>query len=175
MPDIQFSLTGLESLQAKLDSVNQDMKKRGGRFALRKAANVLANKVKANAQRIDDPRSREEIAKNVAVRWDGKRFRRFGELSFRVGILGGARNYANSRENRRKRRAGQAYQTGGSSSNPGGDTWYWRLVEFGTSRTRAKPFMRPAADQSVDAMTNEFITQYDKALGRAIKRASRGG
>ena len=89
----ETSLIGLDELLGKLESVTSDVKLKGGRFALRKAANLIAIKAKENAKRLDDPTSSEEIAENIAVRWSGKRFKTTGDLAFRVGVMGGARQY----------------------------------------------------------------------------------
>lgn len=51
---VEFSITGLESLLGKLDSVSYDVRRKGGRAALRKAAQVVVQKAKEGAERIDD-------------------------------------------------------------------------------------------------------------------------
>ena len=62
---VKFSLTGIDELLGKLEGVAHDVKYKGGRFALRNAANLVANAAKSNAQRIDDPQSAQDISKNV--------------------------------------------------------------------------------------------------------------
>lgn len=170
---LEFKLEGLEELHGKLAEIAVDMKMKGGRAALRKAANVIRNAARANAMKFDDPLTAETIAKNIDVRWNARRFKRTGELPFRVGVLGGAKNYATTKANVRKGRAGESYATGGDKSNPGGDTWYWRFKEFGTQRTRAQPFLRPALENNIDAATDAFVTEYGKAIDRALKRAKK--
>lgn len=170
---VDFSITGLDSLLGKLDAVNYDVKRKGGRSALRKAAQVVAARVKDGARSVDDPATAEMIAENVAVRWSNRRFKRTGDLMFRVGILGGAKQYANTRENVRKGRAGQTYKTGGDKRNPGGDTWYWRLVEFGTEKVPARPFMRPAMEQSMGEATAVFVQAFERSINSSIRRAAK--
>ncbi len=170
---LEFKLEGLDSLLGKLDAVAYDVKYKGGRFALRKAAQLVAAKATENAQAIDDPETADSIARNIALRWNGRLFKSTGDLGFRVGVLGGARTYAGNKENVRAGRAGDSYTTDGSKSNPGGDTFYWRFVEFGTSRSRAQPFMRKALADNIAAATAAFVSEYDKALDRAIKRAAK--
>lgn len=170
---VDFKLEGIEELLGKLESITHDLKFKGGRYALRKAANVIAASARDNAQKLNDNMTPEEIAKNIAVRWSGNKFKRSGDLMFRVGVLGGAKNYANTRDNVRSGRAGQNYTTGGSKANPGGDTWYWRFLEFGTSRVAPKPLMRDAANRNAEAAVSEFMSQYSKAIDRAIKRAQK--
>jgi HK97 gp10 family phage protein len=170
---IQFQLTGLDSLLGKLDAISYETKYKGGRSALRKAAQLVRDKARDNAKRVDDPRSAEDISKNIVERWNGRRFKTTGDLAFRVGVLGGARQYANTKANVRRGRAGQEYITGGDKSNPGGDTYYWRFLEFGTAKMRAQPFMRPALENSLGEASAAFITEYEKAIDRAIKRAAK--
>ena len=174
MDDIQFNLEGLDSLLGKLEAVQYDVKRKGGRSALRKAAKLVAEKVKAAAARIDDAATRENISKNITIRWSNKTFKRTGDLGFRVGILGGARVPA-----KRVRKRGTATLdelgefAGAGSKNPGGDTFHWRFIEFGTQKVAAQPFMRPALASSVDEATNAFIKNYELAIDRALKKAAK--
>lgn len=163
MADVTFEMEGAEALEAKLKGISYDMRFKGGRFALRKAANLVRDKAKESAQRFDDPKTAEVIANNLAVRWSGKHFKRTDDLKFRVGVRGGAKGYA----------AASGELKGKGKGNPGGDTFYWRFLEFGTANMPAQPFMRPAIAESTQAATQEFIKQYGKAVDRAIKRAER--
>jgi len=155
---VEFSLTGIEELIGKLEAVTYDVKRKGGRFALRKAAQVVVAKAKANAQRIDDADTGRSIANNIALRWNGRLFKRTGDLGFRIGVLtGSTRNL----------------QPGNPDTGAGGATPHAMLVELGTSKARAQPYLRPAMENSINEITNEFLTQYDKALTRAIKKANK--
>lgn len=140
-----------------MKAVTDDVRLRGGRFALRKAAEALAQIIRDNSTRIDNPATPERsIPANVAVRWNRKQFEASQRLGFRVGILGGA---------------GGSAKSSSLAGNPGGDTRYWRHVEFGNSRTRAQPFMRRALADNISQITGIFADQYGAALTRAIKRA----
>lgn len=156
-------LEGLEELQGKLKSLSDDMQLKGGRFALRRAAQVLRDKARQNAGRVDDPATTESIEANVVERWNGRLYRRTGNLGFRVGVLGGARGFA----------AASGEVKGAGSGNPGGDTFYWRFLEFGTAKMAAQPFMRPSADQAAGDVVDEFVRQYNKAADRALRRAKK--
>jgi HK97 gp10 family phage protein len=169
--EFETKLEGLDAIVKKMRALPIAVRQKGARFAGRRAANVIRDAVVENASRVNDPATREEIAKNVAVRFSSRESRSTGDVVFRVGILGGARQYANTRENRRKRRAGETYSTDGSSSNPGGDTFYWRFLEFGTQKAAAQPFMRPAAEQSAQPATTEFTTQLNAWLDRYFTRS----
>lgn len=156
---VQFSLTSIDDLLHKLDSVTHDVKHKGGRFALRKAAQVVRDKAKANAERLDDPETGRTIAGNIAERWSGRRFKRTGDLMFRVGVQHGAR----------------INKTGNPDEGANGPTPHWRLLEFGTSKMQAQPFMRPALENNIGAATDTFVREYGKALDRALRRMLRRG
>jgi HK97 gp10 family phage protein len=152
---IQFNLTGLDSLLGKFESIKYDVKRKGGRSALRKAAMLVVQSAKENARSLDDAETGRSIADNVALRWDGKRFKSTGDLGFRVGILHGA-----------------VLKNGGDKSK-NAPTPHWRLLEFGTEKMPANPFFRRALSDNISAVTDKFLTEYEKAIDRAIKRAAK--
>lgn len=154
---INYTMEGLPELLGKLDAVTDDMKFRGGRFALRRAAQVIRDQAKSNAAKIDDPKTAESIEKNIVERWNGRLFKRTGRLGFRVGVMGGA---------------GGNKPASAFAGLPGGDTRQaFRQQEFGNSNHPAQPFMRPAADQAGQEAVDTFIKEYSKALDRALRRA----
>ncbi|MBF8793610.1 HK97 gp10 family phage protein [Pseudomonas monteilii] len=152
---VEFSITGLESLLGKLDAVSYDVHRKGGRAALRKAAQVVVQKAKEGAERIDDKETGRSISDNIALRWNGRLFKQTGNLGFRVGVLHGA-----------------VLKNGGDLS-PNSPTPHWRLIEFGTEKMAAAPFMRPALANSIAEVTNTFVSEYEKSIDRAIRRAAK--
>jgi len=146
---ISFQLQGIDSLLNKFASISDEVKKKGGRSSLRKAANLIAEKARQNARAIDDPETPASIPNNIAVRWNGRLNKRTGDLGFRVGVLGGAQPQP-------------------------GNVGYWRFLEFGTETSIAKPFMRPALANNINEATSVFLREYEKAIDRAIKRAAKG-
>jgi HK97 gp10 family phage protein len=155
---VTANVEGLEPLLARMENLSFDLRKKGGRFAMRKAANLIRDKARENAKQLDDPTSAADISANVAVRFSPKDFKRHGNLVFRVGVLGGAGGRKSAEQ---------------LSGLPGQDTRHWRQQEFGNSRHPAQPFMRRALSENIQAATDEFINQYNKALDRAIKRGQR--
>ena len=51
---------------------------------------------------------------------------------------------------------------------PGGDTFYWRFVEFGTKYVAARPFMRPAFDQNTQTATDATAVELSAGLDRLL-------
>ncbi len=168
---VEFKISGLDSVLGKLEAVSYDVKRKGGRAALRKAAQLVAESARQSALRLNDPETATEIAKNIVIRWNGTLFKRTGDLGFRIGVLGGAKEKRNYHT--RRGRKGGTYEIGGDSGNPGGDTFYWRFLEFGTSKMAAQPFMRSALAENVGAATTLLVSEFEKAIDRAIKRATR--
>lgn len=154
--DVSVSLDGIDEVLKKFKLVDNETRYKSGRFALRRSANIVRDAMIEGAKRIDDPDTPEDISKNVAIRWGGRRFRRTGDLNFRVGLLGGAR---------------QQKQSGKEA--PGGHTFYWRFIEFGTDKMPAQPFVRNALEDNIQKATDEFVKQYSRSLDRAIKRAKK--
>jgi len=169
-----ITINGIDGVLSRIKELQSDIKIKGGRAAGRKAANFIKNKLVQGAASVDDKSTAEAIYKNAAVRFSNKTFKATGDVAFRIGILGGARNYANTKKNVRSGKAGKSYATGGDKTNPGGDTWYWRLVEFGTESVAARPFARPALENNAAEATNIFAVEFEKAMGRALKRAAKG-
>ena len=120
MADVEFSLIGLDALLGKLDAVKQDVKRRGGRFALRKAANIIAQKAKEGALQIDDPLTGRSIAQNIAIRFGSRAFRATGDLTFRIGIPRAARPavYASRVRKQHQRRHQHLYRRVRKSARP---------------------------------------------------------
>ena len=67
---------------------------------------------------------------------------------------------------------GAVLKNGGDLSQ-NAPTPHWRLLEFGTENMAAVPFMRPALANSISEVTNTFVTEYEKSIDRAIRRAAK--
>ncbi|MFT7337629.1 MAG: HK97 gp10 family phage protein [Marinobacter maritimus] len=155
---VSFSVDGLEEVLGKFDALEYDIKRQGGRFALRRAAQVLRDQARANASRVDDPATPEDIAANIVERWSGRTFKRSGNMMFRVGVMGGAGGRKSGSE---------------QSSLAGGDTRHWRHLEFGTEDTPAQPIFRPVPGQAGQKAMDEFTSQYEKKIDRVLKAAKK--
>lgn len=149
---IQFKFEGTDNLRKNLDMLAGDVQLRTARAAGRKAANIIRDAAKANAATLDDPETANSIAANIVVQTSTKDLKRTGDLWFRIGVLGGARSRADNEK------------------NPGGDTFYWRFIELGTSKLPARPFLLPALRDNIEKATQTFITEFDKGLTRAVNR-----
>jgi HK97 gp10 family phage protein len=158
MADFSVKMNGVDELAKKLQGLKYDLAKKGGRFALRKAAQVIRNQARQNAQRVDDSETGRSIARNIVEKWNGRLNKQTGDLGFRVGVNQGA---VLPKKGERP------------DESAGGPTPHWRLLEFGTEKMAARPFMVPAIEASAQQATDTFITEYGKAIDRALKRAGK--
>ena len=102
-----------------------------------------------------------------------------------MGVLGGARATLNAKAQRkterRRQRRGQSSLSelgevsGSGKGNPGGATYYWRFLEFGTQHASAQPIMRPAMNGADMQVINTFTDEFEKAIDRAVSRANKKG
>lgn len=155
MSDFEFKLEGIEALERKMKLLPDRFSKRAMRRALRKGANIVRDAARNNARQIDDPETREMIAKNVSVQNGGsRRERQAGGPMMRVGVRGGAR----------------PLKRGTETGLPGGDTTHWRFIEFGTANNAAQPFMRPALANNVEAATNAVVAAANVELDKELAK-----
>lgn len=126
-------IEGMDEVLKKLQRLDAMHQRRALRSGVTKAAAVVRKKARENAKAVDDPKTEEQIFRNVSAKaWRMRKNRPY--LGSSVGVLGGAKSPATN--------VGEI--KGKGKDNPGGDTWYWRLLEFGTARTAAKPFLSTA-------------------------------
>ena len=160
--DVTVDLKGLDSLLKTMEGVKYETQRKGFRFALRKAAQQVRDQARANARRVDDPSTPASIPANIVERWSNSYNKKTGDLMFRVGILGGAKAPAT------------AVSKSGKEKQTGSDVYYWRFLEFGTQKMAAKPFMRPAIQQSAAKVLSTFSLEADRAIQRAIAKEKKG-
>lgn len=154
MSNIQFDIQGLDQLQSKLERLNNPRKvKSMVRKSLRQAANIVRNAARNNAKLIDDPETREKIWKNISVQ--GGKTRNFSDIKIRVGVRGGAAMNQHS-------------DAAALSSLSGGNTTYWRYLEFGAATTPATPFMRPALANNIQPVTDKFVQMLNDEIDKAL-------
>lgn len=162
--ELTFKLTGADTLVDRLSKFTSKLQVAAGRKSARRAMNIVRKAAIANVRKHDDPETAARIWRNIYVQQSRRQSQRVGGVVMRVGVLGGARQYANTAANRRSGKAGSSYKTLGDKGNPGGDTWYWRFLELGTERQPARPFLRPALENNVQGVTTTLITELTREI-----------
>lgn len=153
---VTVKLEGFAELAAAL----RELPERVARNGLRAAVNAGATVIKKEAM----ARAPEDTGALRANMYQKQRREESGPMvqTFYVGVRSGVAKYAKSAANRRAGTAGKPYRNAGS-------TFYWRFLEFGTSKLPARPFMRPA----FELRKNDAVEAIGKKLDERIQKHAR--
>lgn len=170
---VEVNIEGLDEVQEKLKRLgNPRLIKNAANRSIRKAMRIVVQAARDNAKRIDDPETREMIHKNIT--YQQGRWKSVNWASGRVGVMGGAASNRHSKEVifKEKKRKGEARQTVGENqvALPGGNTKHFRFIEFGTSEMPATPFLRPALQNNIQAVTNSFAENFNKEIDKELAK-----
>lgn len=160
---IEAKVDNLDGVIEALRKFGKEAAKSGGpvKNALRKAALVIRDEAIQRA-----PEDSGALKKNIVAQRDSKPGRSGAAERFRVGVKGGAKQYANTTKNQRAGRVGQEYKTGGS-------TFYWRFLEFGTEKRAPRPFLAPAFNAKAQEAIDTFAREVWKGIELVAKRVAR--
>lgn len=154
--EVNLNIEGLDDFTKRIAELKDVKKVRSkGLAAARKAMKIVQLSAKIGAAYIDDGKTDENIEKNIVIR--AGKSRDYGTIRMRVGVQGGAA--VNAKSDRAK-----------LAALPGGETVHWRFIEFGTSKVPAVPFMRPALEQNIQKVTDEFAQSFMKSIETAIAK-----
>src|SRR5687768_4903900 len=124
----EFKIQGRDAALRKMRALAPNLKKKAMRTAGTKAMKIVRDSARKLAKRVDDQKTPQSVIwKSIVTRYDSKASKREGGSVTKVGVMGGARP-AKGNE----------------------DTGHWRLIEFGTSKMAAQPFMRQALANNFD-------------------------
>ena len=153
---ITFNIEGLADLDRRLREFGPKIAANGLRAANYAGAAVMRDAVKQTV-----PVRTGQLQANIRI------FKRQGPknvVTHSVGARGKRLKYANTAENRRKRRVGKRYTVDTRNSMVA------RFLEFGTSKMSARPFMRPAFERSVQATIEAVRARMAKAVEQAAAK-----
>lgn len=149
---VEVNIEGLESVQEKLKRLgNPRLMKNAARRSMRKAMAIVRDAAGANAKALDDPQTAEKIWKNIAIA--AGKTRNPNEVVMRVGVRGGA-----------------SFSNPNPPNTSGGDTRHWRWLEFGSVHNPPVPFMRPALQNNIQAVTNSFAENFNKEIDKELAK-----
>lgn len=153
---VEVNIEGLDEVQEKLKRLgNPRMMKNAARRSARKAMAIVRDSARNAAKGIDDPETAEKIWKNIAIA--AGKTRNPNEVVMRVGVRGGAAQNAN-------------IDKAALSKLSGGITTYWRYLEFGSAHNPPTPFMRPALQNNIQAVTNSFTENFNKEIDKELAK-----
>lgn len=149
---VDFNIHGLELVQEKLKRLgNPRLIKNAARRSARKTMAIVRDAARANAKALDDPQTSEKIWKNIAIA--AGKTRNPNEVVMRVGVRGGA-----------------SFSNPNPPNTSGGDTRHWRWLEFGSVHNPPTPFMRPALQNNIQAVTNSFAKNFNTEIDKELAK-----
>ena len=149
---VEFNIEGLDEVQEKLKRLsNPRLMKNAARRSMRKAMAIVRDAARANAKGLDDPETAEKIWKNIAIA--AGKTRNQNEVVMRVGVRGGA-----------------SFSNPNPPNTSGGDTRHWRFIEFPSVNNPGTPFMRPALQNNIQAVTNSFAENFNREIDKELAK-----
>ena len=149
---VEFNIQGLDEVQEKLKRLgNPRLIKNATRRSARKAMAIVRDSARGAAKGIDDPQTSEKIWKNIAI--GAGKTRNPNEVVMRVGVRGGA-----------------SFSNPNPPNTSGGDTRHWRWLEFGSVHNPPTPFLRPALQNNIQAVTNSFAENFNKEIDKELAK-----
>jgi len=168
-------LKGFDDLAAKLRAVGPALRVKAVRNALSAGARLVRDEARASAPVLSKPvpyRTAGLVKKSIVVR-SSKTAKRAGDVGVFVNVrpAKGARFRTKTQRflgaKLRTRIQTRASLRGARSPV---DPFYWRFLEFGTTRMRARPFLRRGVRKLPQA-----LTVFQVQLGKWFERANATG
>lgn len=147
-------IQGLKELQQAMDNLGRKARNRIAVKAMRQGGAIMRNTARQKAptlQKSVPHRKAGTLKKAISSR---TKIARNGKTHTYIWVKGLST----------KRILNFKSKTGKSASNNPKDPFYWRFVEFGTSQMPAKPFLRPAFEQSKYQVTKAIIQTLEKEI-----------
>lgn len=145
-----MNLTGFKELAESL----RELGPRVARNTLRRAVAAGATPIRTRA-RERAPKDTGEMAKDIQI----KREKTEGPhvASYSVFV-----------------RTGKKSRLSGRARNVEKNSWYWRLVEFGTVKMAAQPFLRPSFEELKESSVKIIGEKLDEGIQAEATKLARG-
>lgn len=150
MFDAKF--TGMEELIRKSRGLSHAVRVKIARGGVMAGARVIAKQARQNALSLDDPETGRSIAKNVATRYRRKLSEQSGNPTASVGVL-----------------MTRGRIPKGNPDKPE-NTNHFHLLELGTEKMAARPFLVPSAKQAASAVPQKVADAMSKGIDRELKK-----
>jgi len=147
-----FTITGGRELAARLNELGEDVRKKVIRSAVTAAAQVVKKRAKeiAKTKGIEDTGA---LIRNIAGKVEKQRSPDYVQINI------GVRHGQIKDEKKAARKQGRAVKTVD-------DPWYWWQHEFGNSKKAARPFIRPAFEESKEKALEVMTERVRQRLAK---------
>lgn len=115
------AIEGLDVVKREMSKLDPKESRKMYKKGVKAGAGEFRKFARAEFKKIDDPSTNEAIYKNVKNKAVPKKYTGDYTMKERVGVLGKSHGAATN----------FGAITGAGKDNPGGDTYYWRFIEFG--------------------------------------------
>lgn len=156
-----MQLLGADEVRRALRALPEEVQKRELADASRAGALVIRDDIRPRVPILAEPHvDRRPGAVRDAVRATrGKRTGSYGQAFVYVRTLTARAVAGWKKKNRGKR----------SAQNPD-DPFYWRFLEFGTSKMAARPFFRPGFDSAAPKAAQAIVDALRTGVARAAEK-----
>lgn len=154
MGSVTVRVEGLKELQKAMQSLGRKTSNRIAVKAMRKGGAVVRNKARMLA-----PVLKESVPQRRAGT-----LRKSIQSRTKVGKNGRTDTYIWVKKLSTKQVLKFKEKSGKSSAHNPRDPFYWRFIEFGTSKMPARPFMQPAFQQSKEQAAQAIINTLQQEI-----------
>lgn len=156
-----FDLKLKQGVIDKLKQLAPKLEKKYLNSALQAGALIVQHAAQERARAFDDPKTPQAIWKEIVIRTNASLGKQNQGMALSIGVMGGAAKKS-SLSGKHKRQEGKTFIT---PSN----VYYWRFLEFGTSRMAARPFMRPALEGNINTSADAITDKLNTAIDTIVK------
>lgn len=160
MVNLSVKVTGLKELKQRLSTLERKAKNRIAVKAMRRGGVIIRDQARENAPLLKEKvphRKRGTLRKSIVTRTKLQK-----DGSVRTVIF--VRTLKNSKILEFKSKTGKS-----GAYNPN-DPFYWRFLEFGTSKMPAQPFLQPAFSSKKEKALQEIISTLRDEISKEAKK-----
>lgn len=160
MANLSVKVTGLKEIGQALENLGRKTKNKLGAKAMRKGGAIIRDQARANAPMLKEKvphRKRGTLKKAILA-------------STKVNKSGNVRTKIYVRKLKEGKIEEFKAKSGKSGAKNPNDPYYWRFVEFGTSKMPAQPFLQPAFSAKKEQAAREVITTLRNDILQEAKR-----
>ena len=141
VPELDKILKDMRELAPKLQRKGLTQALRKGMAPVRKSARA---KLRTHIEKTEGSESTKRLEKSIIVRANSRLGRREGGAAMQVGVRGGGKENPNT-------------------------AFYFRFLEFGTSKMAARPFLVPAMVENQKRVSDIVTTELRAAIDRIAR------